>query len=276
MTRPGVVVAALLVLAGVPSILAGPAGGTGTSRSMLTVYLVRGEHVAPVRRFVAGAGIARAALAELLHGATAGELAGGYRSAIPTHVRVASVDVRRGVATIDLGRRFEAGGGSVSMQLRVAQVVYTATQFPGITRVAFRLDGASARAIGGEGVVVWPPVGRASFESSAPPILVEAPLPNDLVAAPIRVRGSANVFERQFLAELRSPAGLVLARREVHAVGSAARTRATFSLTLPVRARLRGGAVVVYDRSARDGRIVALVRIPVRIAAFPHRTGAAR
>ena len=54
------------------------------------------------------------------------------------------------------------------MRLRVAQVVYTLTQFPTIQRVAFALDGTPVEAIGGEGVVVWPPVGRAAFQDLAP------------------------------------------------------------------------------------------------------------
>jgi spore germination protein GerM len=49
------------------------------------------------------------------------------------------------------------------MQLRVAQIVYTLTEFPIIERVRFRIDGAPVAAIGGEGVVVQPPVAREDF-----------------------------------------------------------------------------------------------------------------
>jgi len=49
------------------------------------------------------------------------------------------------------------------MLTRVAQVVYTVTQFPAVQRVAFRLDGKPVSAIGGEGVVVDPPVTHADF-----------------------------------------------------------------------------------------------------------------
>ena len=41
--------------------------------------------------------------------------------------------------------RFAAGGGTLSMQARVAQVVYTLTQFPTVSPVDFMLDGSAAR-----------------------------------------------------------------------------------------------------------------------------------
>jgi hypothetical protein len=81
------------------------------------------------------------------------------------------------VATVDVSRRYEDGGGSTSMLLRVAQVVYTAARFPTVRKVAVRIAGRPVTAVGGERVVVSPPVGRAEFEAQTPPILVEQPLP---------------------------------------------------------------------------------------------------
>lgn len=150
------------------------------------------------------------------------------------------------------------------MQLRVAQIVYTATQFPAVSRVAFRIDGAAVPTIGGEGVIVSPPVTRRSFEAQAPRILVESPLPGDRVAAPVRVRGTANVFEGQFTAELRTTGGTVLVRRSARAV-SGSGVRGAFFVSLPVSAEVRHAVVVVYDRSARNGAPIDILRIPVRV-----------
>ena len=265
MTRPGVVVAALLVLAGVPSTLAGPAGGTGTSRSMLTVYLVRGEHVAPVRRVVAGTTApALASLRALVAGPTASERRVGYTSAIPTGTRVRGVSIARGVATVDLTGRFQSGGGSASMLLRVAQVVHTATAFPAVTRVAFRLDARPVASIGGEGVIVSPPVGRRSFEAQAPPILVEQPLPGDQVGTLFRVRGTANVFEARFSVDVLTSSGTRLVHRAVSASAGTG-VRGTFDVGISLRTTVRRLVVVAYARSPKDGARIDIVRVPITL-----------
>lgn len=120
------------------------------------------------------------------------------------------------------------------------------------------------RAIGGEGVLVSPPVSRRSFDAQAPAILVESPLPGDRVSAPVRVRGTANVFEAQFVAELRTTGGTILVRRLVRAAGGSG-VRGAFGVSLPVPAELRRALVVVYDRSSRDGAPIDVMRIPVRV-----------
>ena len=265
MTRPGVVVAALLVLAGVPSVLAGPASSTGPSRSALTVYFVRGEHVAPVRRVVPGTPApARASLQALVAGPTASERREGYTSAIPAGTRLRGVSIARGVATVDLTGRFQAGGGSASMLLRVAQVVHTATAFPSVARVAFRLDGRPVASIGGEGVIVSPPLGRRSFEAQAPPILVEQPLPGDQVGTRFRVRGTANVFEARFSIDVLTSAGTRLVHRDVSASAGTG-TRGTFDVGISVRTTARRLVVVAYDRSPKDGARMDVVRVPITL-----------
>jgi hypothetical protein len=231
------------------------------------VFLVRGEHVVPVRRAVPPTqALARASLAALLRGPTAVERRSGYSSAIPSTTVLRDLALSHGLLTVDLNNRFQAGGGSLSMQLRVAQVVFTATQFSSVRRVAFRLDGKPVEAIGGEGVVVEPSVGRAVFEVVVPPILVEQPLSGDRIAAPLLVRGSANVFEARLFVDVQTPAGKLLAHRSVHAsAGSGMRGRFSALIALPGAA---GKVVVVaYARSARNGARIDIVRVPVTLGA---------
>lgn len=233
-------------------------------QSSFAVYLVRGEHVAPVRRAVARTPqVGRAALVALLAGPTAAERRQGYSSAIPSGTTLRRVSIARGVATVDLGGRLQSGGGSSSMLLRVAQVVHTATQFPTVSRVAFRLDGRPVETVGGEGVVVSPPVGRAAFEAQAPRILVEQPLPNDVAPSPVLVRGTANVFEGQFTVDVVSPTGSLLSRRKVTATAGTG-GRGSFSVLIPVTGATRV-VVTAYDRSPKSGARVALVRVPIRL-----------
>lgn len=229
----------------------------------MAVYLVRGEHVAPAGRAAVGApAVARAALRALFAGPTAAERRLGYGTAVPTGTALLGVSIRAGTATVDLTSRFRSGGGSTSMLLRVAQVVFTATQFPTVERVAFRLDGRPVDAIGGEGVVVSPPVGREQFERQAPAILVEHPLPGDPVGASCVVAGTANVFEARLVVDVRSADGALVARRRVRAsAGTGTRGRFSVRLTLPKRhGRL---VVVVYSLSPKDGGPINLVRVAV-------------
>lgn len=235
------------------------------SRSQVAVYLARGEHVAPVRRVIpASAAPARASLTALLAGPTSSERQLGYTSAIPAGTTLRGVSLAHGVLTVDLARRFGSGGGSLSMLLRVAQVVHTATQFPTVERVAFRLDGKRVTAIGGEGVIVSPPVSRASFEEQAPPILIEQPLPGDRVSTPLRIRGTANVFEAQFTIDVTTTTGKVLLRRAVTASAGTG-TRGTFSILVPIKATAGRLVVKAYDRSPKNGDPMDLVRIPILV-----------
>ena len=131
-------------------------------------------------------------------------------------------------------------------------------------RVAFRLDGRAVDTIGGEGVVVDPPVDRRDFERVAPAILVESPLRGRRVRPPLRVRGTANTFEATFLLEMLGPDRRRLARRVVTAT-SGTGTRGTFDVTLRFRAP-RGTALELYayEESARNGRPINRIRVPLR------------
>ena len=258
MRRVGVVAFVLLALCGASS----PAAAPGRS---VTVYLVRAGHVAPVRRVVPRtAAPARAALTALLAGPTAAERRQGYTSAIPGSTGLRSVALSHGVLTVDLTRRFESGGGSQSMLLRVAQVVHTATQFQTVERVAFRLDGRPVAAIGGEGVIVSPPVGRTAFEAQAPAILVEQPLPGDRVSTPLRIRGTANVFEARFSIDVVKATGGRLAHRAVSASAGTG-TRGSFDVTIPLGTASGRVVVVAYVNSPKDGSRIDVVRVPVTL-----------
>jgi germination protein M len=264
-----------LVLAGVAALAAAmavticgssPALGAraAATPTRVTVYFVRQGHLAPVRRVLPYTlGVTRAALQALLAGPTAAERKLGYFSSIPAGTTLRDVSIAGSLVTVDLTGTFASGGGSFSMLNRVAQVVFTATQFRSdADRVRFLLDGVPVTAIGGEGVLVRPWVSRVSFEAQAPPILVEYPLRGDTVTSPVTVRGTANVFEAWLLVDVLSPSGQVLAHRNVMA-STGTGTRGTFSVTLPVSPGHR--VVVAYTHSAKNGARIDVVRVPVTV-----------
>ena len=233
------------------------------AQTRLAIYLVRGDHVAPVRRAVPHtSAVVRAALTALLRGPTTAERRAGYSSAIPTGTTVRGISIAHDTATIDLDRRFETGGGSLSMLLRVAQVVYSATQFESVHNVVFRINGKPVRSIGGEGVIVAPRIGRANFEDQTPPILVEQPLPGDTVHGPIVVRGTADVFEARLVVEIVSKRGIVLARKALSASAGTG-TRGSFETAVRVPPTTGEVWVVIYAPSPKNGSPINTVRIPV-------------
>ena len=145
---------------------------------------------------------------------------------------------------------------------RVAQVVATLTRFPTVERVAFRIDGDPVEAIGGEGVAVDPPIGRAAIEGQTPQIVVESPLPGDSVTSPIRLRGTANVFEATVSIEVRDANGKLLERTFTTAT-SGNGTRGTFDTELALPDAEGHVTVVAYESSAKDGTPLHVVRVPL-------------
>lgn len=232
------------------------------------VYVVRGERLGVARRTVPKTqAVATAALGALLDGPTSAERSdAGLGTEIPPGTRLLGVSIADGTATVDLSRAFESGGGSASMLMRVAQVVFTLTQFPTVQRVAFELDGAPVSAIGGEGVVVDPTPGRRDFESQAPAILVESPAPFDTVSSPLRVSGSANTFEATLNVELTGADGTTLAEQVVTAT-SGTGERGTFAAELPFAAAAPGRlTLTAFTYSAKDGSKQDVVAIPLEPA----------
>jgi len=238
---------------------------TTPDTTALAVYLLRDGKISPVRRSVeATPAVARAALEALLQGPTSEERASGLVSAIPEGTTLRDVSVADGLATVDLSGVFDGGGGSASMLARVAQVVATLTRFPTIDRVAFRLDGEPVETIGGEGVVVDPPLSRLEIEDQTPQILVESPLPGDTVTSPIRLRGTANVFEATVSIQVRDTTGTVVLEAFTTAT-SGTGTRGTFDTALTLPGQTGTMTITAFESSAEDGRPLHAVDVQVTL-----------
>lgn len=234
------------------------------------VYFVRNESVAvSMRNIPQTSAVAKAALEQLLLGPTADDGALSISSAIPAGTKLRGVTVKDSLATVDLSPEFESGGGSLSIQLRAAQVVYTLTQFPTVKTVAFEIDGEPLDALGGEGLELSPPVGRTDFENVTPAILVESPTPHANLTSPLRLTGTANVFEALFVVTVTEPGGEVVTEQAVQAT-SGTGTRGTFDALVEFDVGSAGpGTITVYEPSAKDGSPTNVVTIPVILDTTP-------
>jgi hypothetical protein len=217
------------------------------------------------RAIPATEGIGAAAVTELLAGPESIESAADVSTAVPDGTRLLGLNIANGLATVDLSSEFESGGGSLSMQMRLAQVVYTLTQFPTVKRVQFQLDGEPVRVFSGEGIVLDKPVTRGDYEELLPAILVAQPAIGAEVGRAVTVSGTANVFEANVTAIVETAAGKELVRDFTTATCGTG-CRGDYSLTLRIPAQPSGssGFVVVQDDDAAgQGFPPHQVRIPI-------------
>ena len=210
-------------------------------QAVLVYFLREGRIAATTRRVPTTKAVARAALTALPDGPTPEERDIGFETEVPVDLRVDSLTIADGTATLDLS----SGNGCPPM----AQVVYTLTQFPTVERVAGNClpDG---------------PADRKTFEDFAPAILVEHPAPFEEVESPLRLRGTANTFEATFQITLVDWDGRIIHEQFATAT-SGTGTRGTFDVTIPFAVDRKGGAVIVYELSAKDGSKINLIEIPV-------------
>lgn len=104
------------------------------------------------------------AISELLKGPSDEEKLVGLSSQLPAGIKVRMIKTERDVAIIDFNGRLEAyGGGSTRVEGLVAQIVYTATAVPGISKTWIWLAGEKEVVLGGEGLVLDKPLSRGDL-----------------------------------------------------------------------------------------------------------------
>ena len=250
---------------GVPSPT--PTGGTTTVRA----YFFLGSFTHPaglvpvLREIPKTQAVATAAMNALIAGPNDKEM--GARPAmyttVPDGTRLLGLSITDGVAIVNLSKEFESGGGSASVLGRLAQVVYTLTQFPTVKTVTFQLDGQPVTTFSGEGVVLDHPVGRADYTGQLPAIFVDRPAWGAALGNPARVAGLANVFEATFRVAILDGSGSKLFDGQVMATCGTG-CWGTFDTTIPyVIGSAQWGTLRVYELSAKDGSVQNLTEYPV-------------
>jgi Immunoglobulin-like domain of bacterial spore germination/Sporulation and spore germination len=205
----------------------------------------------------------RLALTELIAGPSGLETAAGVGNAIPLDTTF-SVAVSDGVATVNFSGWFY-DTIAARARLRQAQVVYTLTQFPTVSRVVFQKDSQPTAA----------PVGRADYADLLPRIIVTSPVIGQRVTSPVTVAGMADVYESTVSMRLLDSAGKEIASTftTAHCLPRCAfqfsyRGHGNFSTAVAYRlASEQPGTIQVYESSPEDGSRQNLVNIPVVLAA---------
>jgi hypothetical protein len=257
-------ISALLALA----LAAGPAAaapGAG-SRMTVQVWLERaaGKVWVTKRTVPRTQAVAATAVRLLLAGPNPAERAAGVRTAVPAGTRLRGISLAGGTATIDVSSAFAAPAPAAQIRTRLAQLVYTATQFATITRVRLEVEGAAVTSIAG--APVPQPARRRNFLRRLPAILVNRPVIGILVPATVTVAGTANVFEGALTVRVINERGRLLARRHITAsCGTGCRGR--YSVAIPYTVvRRQPGTIVILDSGGRVAH-PHIVRVPVKLSA---------
>jgi spore germination protein GerM len=146
-----------------------PGNDQPVEQQFVELYFIKeGLSAATVIRAVDAPMVATNAIKALIAGPTPAEMDTELSTAIPADTLLLGLTIDNGLATIDLSREFEVGGGSFNILSRLAQVVYTLTQFPTVDEVLFYIDGEPVEVFSGEGVVLGDPVSRADYETILP------------------------------------------------------------------------------------------------------------
>ena len=212
--------------------------------------------------------IATAAVRALLEGPTGGERSSStpMTTRIPADTLLLGIVIENGVATVDLSREFEAGGGSASRGGRLAQVVYTLTQFPTVASVRFELDGEPVDAFSGDGTRLQRPATREDYLAFLPLIFVDQPAWGAPVSGPVRITGRANTFEATFRLAILDRDAHVELTSEVVTATCGTGCWGEFDVTVRYGSSRHGNGVLrVWDESAKDGSPQNVREYPLRL-----------
>ena len=107
-------------------------------------------------------------LRTLLAGPEPSEVDRGLITMIPPAVTLHRVYVSGRIAYVDVSESFRFNPlGREGLDAQLQQIVFSATEFPGVEMVQILIDGRRVEFLGPEGIYIGTPVGRARFSSAA-------------------------------------------------------------------------------------------------------------
>lgn len=217
------------------------------------VWFARGGKLFPAKRTAPHTlETSNLSLTKLIAGPSPAEAAAGVSSAIPAETSFGIKGIANGVATVSFSTQFYHDTEAVE-RLRQAQVVYTLTQFPSVSKVDFQRG--------------TPALGRDDFTNLLPLIVVLEPVIGQRVTSPVTVSGLSNTREATVNARLLDARGREIATKFTTATcGSGC--WGTYSMTLTYQGCVeQNGTLEVYEISGEDGSRVSVVSIPLVLAA---------
>ena len=227
------------------------------------------ERIGAGAREVAADTQVRNSLEAMFDGVNSVEQTIGMITSIPPGTSVLGTAVDGTTATVDLSGEFEGSSGSLGETMRLAQVVFSVTQFDGIDRVKFHIDGVARDPILSHGFVVGDGLTRDDFENVRPSILIEQPYPGAEVTTPLTIRGESNTFEGtvRYAITTGGGDGVLLTEGFTTATGGMG-IWGSFEVIVDLSDFASDyqpgpGSIIMWEDSARDGSQLNVVEIPI-------------
>jgi spore germination protein GerM len=117
-------------------------------------------YLSTVKRKVQDKQILLQTLEQLIKGPTAYEQGRGYITAVPSHLKIRSINVTGKTAEIDFSGVIEEGATGEILIKRIKQLVFTSTQFDNIDSIVIMINGQRRKTIGGDGLSIGGPLRR--------------------------------------------------------------------------------------------------------------------
>lgn len=144
-----------------------PATTLPVATTQQTVYMLKGDKLAPVVRVIAAPASTGSVIASLIQGPTDAEHSSGFRTLINTDATLLSAQVVDGVASLNLNDAF--AGLTLSDQiLALAQLTFTATENPAVTGVRISINSAAVDLPRADGSTTKEPLRRSDYEALRP------------------------------------------------------------------------------------------------------------
>jgi spore germination protein GerM len=139
----------------------------GASEEVNVYFIGLDGRLQAVKRRVSSPVNAEKVLQKLFAGATEPERAGGLHTAISPDTTILGAEVENRILIVDTSKNFAVG--SVPEQISAfAQVVFTATELPGVTGVQFAQNGKRIQVQTGDGSLQSAPLGPGAFSQLTP------------------------------------------------------------------------------------------------------------
>jgi hypothetical protein len=212
-----------------PSVTTTTKAGTTTTVPPVveeTLFFTRGTMLGVAHRAVTSPSDPRYLTMEaLLAGPTASETAAGLSTAMAPGTALRGIEVASGVAVVNLSQQFALPGPADVLSARLAQVVYTLTNFPNVSKVEIEIG--KIQLLSFAGVDLSKPVGRAQVTAAVPPVLLVSPAVGDSEQGTLVVSGLTSVVGVYQLSLTDSQGQLLVSVTNSGVVGG------TFSQTIP-------------------------------------------
>lgn len=223
------------------------------------MYLVRELH-----KVEKSEGVAGVALNELISGTP---LTPGAFKVLPADTKILGMKIENGLATVDFSKEvLKANVGSSGEVLGIASIVNTLTEFPTIKQVQFTVEGTVENGMDWWGHVglSQQPFKRDLSSVYEPAIWVTAPVADETITSPVKIRGNARVFEATVSFRLKDANGKILAQGFTMAAAGAPE-RGDFEAELKFTPSATGkGQLEVFEESMKDRSDLHKVVIPVK------------